>query len=724
MKDKKRQRGSTSTGPKRRAQRRPTLNAQSSLPPNNRKQAEQAKNLAIEDLNRSHQYFRALFNWTPSAVGISTVAEGLLCDVNEGFSRLTGYTREELIGRTTLELGLWADPSQREIVLREIREQGFVHNREGLLRTKSGEIRSLMVTVESIQLGSTPCLIYLGHDITERKRAEEALKQSEERFGSFVRSIDDGIVTLDRLGLIISWNPGAEKLFGYAQDEVLGKPMTLLMPERFRERHERGIERASDAGHLTAAGSMFELVGLRKDGTEFPTELSLSSWSTRDGVFFTGIVRDITKRKQAEKVLGESEERFRSLVGVLTDVPWTADPKGQFVTPQEAYSRYTGASWEELRGHGWAQYIHPDDRERLVRIWKHAVATRTKYEAPSREWHGPTQQWRHVISRGTPVLNPDDSVREWVGSLTDVNEQHEAEAALRESEEKYRAVFNSIDEGFCVVEVLYADDRQAVDHRIIEANPAFEKHTGLINPVGRLASELMPGVEQFWNDIYARVVATGESYQSERYSPAFGRWFEVEVSRVGDESDRRVAIVFRDTTERKVAEEALRTSEERLRKIFECSNDAIFVLDPERDVICQANPKACEMFGYGPDEILATPISRFHPRDLAEFQKFFQRVFEEGRGWTNEFPCRTKDGRFITSEISASTLLVDGRACILALVRDITERKQAEALLAAEKKVLELLATGAAMPGRARHVDARDRSAVHRRRAVLGAAGR
>ena len=100
-----------------------------------RKRAEQEQDRLIEDLSRSGQHFQALFNWTPSAVGITTVAEGRFIDVNEGFSRLTGYAREEVIGRTTLELGLWADPSERAIVLREIQEQGYLHNREGQLRT-------------------------------------------------------------------------------------------------------------------------------------------------------------------------------------------------------------------------------------------------------------------------------------------------------------------------------------------------------------------------------------------------------------------------------------------------------------------------------------------------------------------------------------------------------------------------------------------------------------
>jgi PAS domain S-box-containing protein len=137
-----------------------------------------------------------------------------------------------------------------------------------------------------------------------------------------------------------------------------------------------------------------------------------------------------------------------------------------------------------------------------------------------------------------------------------------------------------------------------------------------------------------------------------------------------------------DLIERKRAEEALRASEDRLRKIFEYSNDAIFLLDPAGDLIREANPRACAMFGYSREEILVTPISRFHPRDLAEFQAFIEGVHAEGHGWTDEFACRAKDGRFVASEISASTVRLDGTVCILAILRDITDRKRAEEELA------------------------------------------
>jgi PAS domain S-box-containing protein len=199
-----------------------------------RKRAEQAQAQLIEDLTRSRQHFQTLFNWTPSAVGISTVAEGRFIDVNEAFSRLTGYAREEAIGRTTLELGLWADPSERESALRKIQEQGYLHNWEGRLRTKSGEIRSLIVSVHSITLGLTPCLILLGHDITERKRMEDTLHQRERDLRAAIeererisQDLHDGILqSLFAVGLALEvskskMSPRALKTSGASLDRAI-----------------------------------------------------------------------------------------------------------------------------------------------------------------------------------------------------------------------------------------------------------------------------------------------------------------------------------------------------------------------------------------------------------------------------------------------------------------------------------------------------------------------
>jgi PAS domain S-box-containing protein len=160
-------------------------------------------------------------------------------------------------------------------------------------------------------------------------------------------------------------------------------------------------------------------------------------------------------------------------------------------------------------------------------------------------------------------------------------ERKQAEVALRQAEEHYRMLFESIDEGFCTIEVLFDVDGKPVDHCILQANPAFEWQSGIANPEGKRASELAPGVEQYWNDLYAQVIHTGESIRTEVRSDALDRWFDVLVSQIGDPAMRQVAVVFTDISDRKQAEAALQKSEELKRRILESSQDCIKVLSLE-----------------------------------------------------------------------------------------------------------------------------------------------
>jgi two-component system, chemotaxis family, CheB/CheR fusion protein len=139
-----------------------------------------------------------------------------------------------------------------------------------------------------------------------------------------------------------------------------------------------------------------------------------------------------------------------------------------------------------------------------------------------------------------------------------------AEQALRESNERYRTIFEMMDEGFCVFEILLDDEGIPVDYRWLETNSAFERHTGLTSVVGRTAREMVPGLEQHWVDIYGRVALTGEPVRFVQQSEAMGRWFDVEAFRIGDPSALRVALLFTDITERKRAEDALRELNETL----------------------------------------------------------------------------------------------------------------------------------------------------------------
>jgi PAS domain S-box-containing protein len=148
----------------------------------------------------------------------------------------------------------------------------------------------------------------MSHTNVEREWAQEALRESEERFRSVVESAADAIVLADQRGLIISWNGAACRLFGYTLEEVEGKPLTILMPARYREAHQQGLERLRSTGRTSMIGKTIEVSGLKKDESEFPLELSLATWKSKDAVFFSGIIRDITERKQAQKRLIQTEK--------------------------------------------------------------------------------------------------------------------------------------------------------------------------------------------------------------------------------------------------------------------------------------------------------------------------------------------------------------------------------------------------------------------------------
>ncbi|MDD5472513.1 MAG: PAS domain S-box protein [Candidatus Methanoperedens sp.] len=135
----------------------------------------------------------------------------------------------------------------------------------------------------------------------KRNQIEEALKESEKRFRSVVHSTPDAVIIADGEGNVITWNKGAKKIFLYDEEEVLGKPFTILMPERYRDAHLTGLKRVTSTGEYKLIGKRVEMYGLRKDGTEIPVELSISTWKTEKGTFYSGIINDITERKKAEE---------------------------------------------------------------------------------------------------------------------------------------------------------------------------------------------------------------------------------------------------------------------------------------------------------------------------------------------------------------------------------------------------------------------------------------
>lgn len=165
--------------------------------------------------------------------------------------------------------------------------------------------------------GNISQMIEYTFDITERKQMEEALKESESKFRSVAQSANDAIISSDKSGHIVFWNSAAQKMFGYTESEIMGRPLTDLMPQNFRQAHQKGLSTYPSKSESRIIGKTVEMVGLRKEGIKFPIELSVSSWKTGNDIFYAGIIRDISERKQFEN---ERDQLIRDLQNSLTKV--------------------------------------------------------------------------------------------------------------------------------------------------------------------------------------------------------------------------------------------------------------------------------------------------------------------------------------------------------------------------------------------------------------------
>jgi PAS domain S-box-containing protein len=197
--------------------------------------------------------------------------------------------------------------------------KGLLTLQAGTAKIASGDFRQRIAIDSTDELGHLAIAFnrmteHLVATDTKRKRAEEVLQASEMKFRSLAHTANDAIISADRRGDIMFWNKGAQALFGYREDEVLGKPLTLLMPARYKGAHRRGLERLQSTGESRVIGNTIELHGLRKDGSEFPLGLSLATWETGEGPFYAAIIRDISARKRAEEALRHAHDELETRV--------------------------------------------------------------------------------------------------------------------------------------------------------------------------------------------------------------------------------------------------------------------------------------------------------------------------------------------------------------------------------------------------------------------------
>jgi PAS domain S-box-containing protein len=364
-----------------------------------------------------------------------------------------------------------------------------------------------------------------------------------------------------------------------------------------------------------------------------------------------------------------------------------------------------GFSEQELSSmsaaHNFSLY-HPEDYIRIRSFYKwYEEGSDSPEHAAYYRYRDRSGNWVFLHARGQ-VLKRDErgSVSEVLVSVgktgrnpaniaTDANSEN-----VHQTIDKYRTLFHNMDEGYCIIQMLYNERGIAHNWRFIEVNPAFERHNGLVNATGKTIRELVPDIEQVWFDIYGKVAATGESIRFEQRSDAFQRVFNLYAFRVGEAVERKVAVLFTDVTAQKISGEALRKSEEYNRAIVSQTSVGIFGADLEGRITF-LNEKASQLFGLRENEGIGLNVLDLTVPEFREgtIQKFGQLV-SLGRSFEAEKRMFRKDGSVFWANVSVAGISDDrGKIrSVVAVVIDITQRKAAEtALRASEQQLKELL---------------------------------
>jgi PAS domain S-box-containing protein len=478
----------------------------------NRKQRRVSDDLLYTEraLAHSEHLLSSAFRSSPDGFAINVFPDGSYLDVNDGFTRLTGYSRSEVLGKTPLELNLWTDAGLRTRVLSRLEKNTEVRNVEFTFCTKSGQLRTGQLSGSLLELDGRRCALVVVRDITEQRRAADALRESEERFRSFVENLHVGIVSSSPFGKILYANPAALHLFGMNIEQVTGRTEVELGLEVLRE--DGSVLPGSEGLIPTVVASRRPLHNLVVGWRHLPSQKTI--WTLLDAVpqfnsagEVTNILvslTDLSEEHRATEALRESEERFRTLVRDLHVGVVLNGPDGAFEFVNQAAMNMFNLAGEQVIGRRAHELgmIPVDDQGREIPLADRPVPTVLRTKRPVRQ---ATMGWRRpgnpellwIFGNAIPQFNPDGSILRVIGTFTDITDLKNAERAIHQlstellklQDEERRRIGRELHDGMAqtvlAVNLSLAQLRQSAQPLNAASHRALEKARELLQQMSR-----------------------------------------------------------------------------------------------------------------------------------------------------------------------------------------------------------------------------------------------
>jgi len=648
----------------------------------------------------SEEKFSKAFHSNSVVMALSHFEDGTYIDVNEVFLKTFGYTRAEVIGKTSTGLDLFADPHQRSLVIEKLKHDRVIREIEVSVRAKDGSLRQGLFSADPIYIGKDECLLTVMVDITARKQAEEALAASESQHRALVEQVPAIVYTESadtRITLYIS--PQVEQLTGYTPEEWIADPglwRAITHPE------DLAALLAEDQ-HTTENHEPFQIEYriLTRGGRTLWIHDEAVVIKNQDGTprFWQGVMYDITERKQTEEKLRLSEERYRLITENADDVIWVInmDRRLTFVSP--SFERVLRYSHDELLQLQAEQLLMPESRANAMNAFNEEVATAQPKPASN---YARILPMEYIRKDGSTVWiemkfsffrDADGHPTSVLGVGRNITERRRAEEALRESQSLYHSLVESSPLSICRKDQL---------GRFTFANRRFLElsHTTLADLVGKTDYDLHPSelAKKYRSDDQS-VLNSGQVCELiEDRTMLGGETVVVQTIKTpiydGTGRVNGIQIAFWDVTDRKRMEDALRLSQAMFQALFEFAPDAI-VAAGQDGVITHVNAQVESLFGYRREELIGQNVEVLIPQslmlqDIADRAGHAAEPKTRSLGAGFEFTGRRKDGSEVPLEISLGTLETASGPLILGTIRDITERRQAEFGLRLAKDELEL----------------------------------